>query len=78
MIEFKMSHIEHSQKKYKDFNNQLNTVQITDQHAVFVAWRKIQKTSEWMNANEKKQQTILKHIKQKMMQKQENCNIDDR
>ena len=31
-----------------------------------------------MNANEKKQQIILKHIKQEMMQEQENYNIDDK
>ena len=31
-----------------------------------------------MNANEKQQQTILKCIKQEMMQEQENHDIDDR
>ena len=46
MTEFKMSYIEHSQKKYKDFSNQLNAAQTADQHVVLVTQRKIQKTSE--------------------------------
>ena len=56
----------------------MNAVQMIDWHAILVTWKKIQKTSEWMNVNKKKQQTILKHIKQEIMQEQKNYDIDDK
>ena len=62
-VKHKISHISHSKKIFKNSADQLHAVQVADHCVILIARNKIKKTSEWINANKKKQKSIMNHVK---------------
>ena len=74
----KISCIDCSKKIFKNSADQFHAAQAVNHHIILIARNKIKKTSEWINANEKKQKSIMNHVKKNVIYERENHNLSDK
>ena len=63
---------------FKNSADQLHAAQAADHYIILVARNKIKKISEWINANEEKQKSIINHVKKNVMYKRKNHDLSDK